>query len=218
MSSNELFELLYNEINLKNHFWWPNYGTFEVVVGAVLTQNTKWQNVESSLLNLKNKGVLSIEGILSLDDETLANLIKPSGFNNVKTKRLKNLLSAISLEFGDFENFKDSVDKEWLISQKGIGAESCSAILCYACERDEMVVDNYTIKIFNFLNYEFESYLEAQEWLCGVDFDMLSKKYDFKSLNELYCAYHGLFVEFGKEHIKGYKFSEHAKNLLTKLI
>lgn len=214
MNSTELFELLYKEINLKDHFWWPNYGSFEVVVGAVLTQNTKWQNVEKSLLNLKEKGVLNLEGILSLDDETLANLIKPSGFMNVKTKRLKNLLSAISLEFGDFESFKECVSKEWLICIKGIGAESCSAILCYACKRDEMVVDNYTIKVLNFLNYEFESYLEAQEWLCSVDFDEVSKKHGFKSLNELYCAYHGLFVEFGKEHIKGYKFSQYAKNLL----
>ncbi|PSM52514.1 3-methyladenine DNA glycosylase [Campylobacter blaseri] len=216
MNSTELFEIVYNNSNFDktNPKWWPNYGTFEVVIGAILTQNTKWDNVELALKNLKNYDLLNLEKLYEIDIETLANLIKPSGFYNIKAKRIKILIKAMQDDFNSFERFKECADREWLLSQKGIGFESCDAILCYACSKEEMVVDNYTLRILNYLNYEFQSYDEAKEWLSYLDIDMLLQKYEFDSINTIFCAYHGAIVEFSKVHFKGKLLSKEAKKLL----
>lgn len=212
----ELFWKLF-ELNLvKNRYWWPSFGEFEVVVSAILTQNTKWQNVETSLANLRQNGVLNLESLAQIKEMDLANLIKPSGFYNQKAKKLKNLCVNIAKEFGDFEGFK-LVSKEWLISQKGIGAETCSAILCYALGRDEMVVDSYTLRVLGYLNYEFESYDEAREWLEALDFGDIFARSSLSDENEIFCYFHGAIVEFCKAHLKGKVFDEFAKNLLDEL-
>ena len=107
----DLFFTLYENASVKNTQWWPNFGTFEVVIGAILTQNTKWQNVEIALCNLKNCDAINLEKIAAMPREKLAELIKPSGFYNMKAKRLQMLCTAIATDFGDFENFKDSFSK-----------------------------------------------------------------------------------------------------------
>lgn len=202
------FELLFwlkNKNLLENspQFWWPNYGTFEVIVGAILTQNTKWQNVEKSLLNLNNKceGDLFLF-LLKSDIENISTLISPSGFKNQKAPRIKKLCENIYEEFGDFENFAQNATRDWLLCQKGIGPESTDAILCYACKKDEMVVDSYTAKLLKSFGYEFESYDEIKEWLmAGVNenFDKITALYG-KNIapNELYSRFHGKIVEYSK--------------------
>lgn len=207
MNSLDLYKFLNKNITLKTKTWWPNYGTFEVIVGAILTQQTKWQNVENSILNLKNHSLLNLEKIANLDIEILANLIKPSGFYNQKSKRLKLLCSAILRDFGDFETFKNEVSRDWLIYQKGIGFESCDSILCYACEKDIMVVDSYTMRLLGFLGYDFQTYDEAQEWLMDIEIS----EYIFQS-------YHGLIVEFCKEHFFRGKFDDFARQNLHNLL
>ncbi|CZE47591.1 3-methyladenine DNA glycosylase [Campylobacter geochelonis] len=217
MTSTELFCALYDDIKLANVTWWPNYGSFEVVVSAVLTQQTKWENVEKSLLNLAKFNTLSLEEIAKIDVESLANLIKPSGFYNNKAKRLNALCKAVVSEFGDFESFKEYVSREWLISQKGIGAETCDAILCYACEREEMVVDSYALRILGYFGYEFESYDEAKEWLSELDFSVVYAMVLDMSEARVCALYHGLIVEFCKKHLKGKEFSDKAKDIFKEI-
>ncbi len=204
-SSFEILEALKKADLLKDTidpFWWPNCGTFEVVVGAILTQQTKWEKVEHSLQNLRDNNFLELEKIAELDSDILARLIKPSGFYNTKAKRLKALCGAIVEEFGDFENFQTAVSRAWLLEQKGVGQESADAILCYACKREVFVVDNYTNKLLKSLGYDFESYEELQEWIVsGIEsnLDNISKLYNCEvDLFTIYSRFHGKIVELGK--------------------
>ncbi len=184
-------------------YWWPNCGTFEVIVGALLTQQTKWEKVEHSLKNLRDHNVLELYSLAELNIDTLAYLIKPSGFYNTKSKRLKLLCQAIVETFGDFENFQNSVSREWLISQKGVGQESADAILCYACKREVFVVDNYTNKLLKSYGYEFESYQELQEWMVhGIEsnYENIQKLYNSEvDLFTIYSRFHGKIVEYEKK-------------------
>ena len=223
MSATELFKALFGCVKLDDFRWWSGYGEFEVVVGAILIQNTNWKNTELALKNLRERGLLELEKIANLSVENLAESVKPSGFYNQKAKRLNSLCKAILAEFGDFESFKFGVSREWLITQKGIGAETCDDILCYACGRDEMVVDSYTLRILGVFGYEFECYDECKEWLSGLDFDEIYALVNlhYKNFpcdeNAVYALYHGLIVEFCKEHLKGKKFDEFAMNLFENL-
>ena len=202
-NSYELLIYLREKDLLKNSpkYWWPNVGTFEVVVGAILTQNTKWENVEKALEKWKKeKGEWRVEDLLIVDEGYLAEVIKPVGFYNQKAKRLKLLAKNILDDFGDFESFKENVDREWLLSQKGIGFESADSILCYGCFRETMVVDSYTKRLLKKAGYEFESYDEMKEW-CerGVleNWDKLSKFYE-DDMNLCFARFHGKIVEFMK--------------------
>lgn len=217
MRSEELFLALNEVIDFDfriNPFWWPDYGTFWVIIGAVLTQNTKWENVENSLNNLRNHGIKNLDDVLNLDEINLANMIKPSGFYNVKAKRLIELSNAILSKFVSFEEFSQNVTRRWLVSQKGIGLESTDGILCYACKRDIMVVDRYALRILGFLGYEFEKYDEAKEWLENINKDKIDKNMQD---NELFAKYHGLIVEFCKAHFKKGNFDNFAIQILKKL-
>ena len=182
-------------------YWWPNAGSFEVVVGALLTQNTKWENVQKALDKWKmEKGEWRVEDIANTDAIYLAQFIKSVGFYNQKAKRLINLSKNILKDFGDFEGFRENVDREWLLSQKGIGFESADSILCYGCFREIMVVDSYTKRLLKKAGYEFESYDELREW-CerGVreNWDKLEKFYE-NDLNLCFARFHGKIVEFMK--------------------
>lgn len=218
MRSDELFCAIWESgISIKDN-WWPDFGTFSVVISAILVQRTKWENVENSLINLKNAKLFELENLANCDVQNLASLIKPSGFFNQKAVRLKNLCTAIVREFGEFGEFKRKVGREWLYLQKGIGLETCDAILCYACERENMVVDNYTTKILSYLNFEFESYDEAKSWLENIDSDKICKFLGQNlTQNQIYAKFHGLIVEFCKIHLKGQNFSQKAQEILDAL-
>ncbi len=210
MDSFDLLRGLKNLSYLKDErdpFWWPNSGTFEVVVGAILTQQTKWQKVEKSLENLKEANLLDLSKLAKIDHREIAPLVKPSGFYNTKAKRVKTLCQNIVKEFSTFENFQENVSREWLLSQKGIGEETADSILCYACYRDEMVVDSYTQRILQALGYEFESYEEIAHWLKEGISDNLSKIYELYGkeipLNQIYARFHGKLVEYAKDYVKG---------------
>ena len=178
--------------------WWPNYGSFEVVVGAILTQNTKWENVKSALNNLEDN--LEIEKIASFEPLSLAEMIKPAGFYNQKAKRLIALSRNILRDFGDFETFKEEVSRDWLLAQKGVGFETADSILCYGCSREIMVVDSYTKRLLKKAGYEFESYDELREW-CerGIEenWNKIDEIYE-NDLNLCFARFHGKIVEFMK--------------------
>lgn len=188
-----------NLLQNKPPLWWPAHGTFEVVVGAVLTQNSQWTRVEQSLSNLREAGILSPDALAEADLETLGELIRPSGVFKNKSKVLKMLAGATVEAFGDFDTFRDEVTREWLLAQNGIGPETADSILCYACGRDAMVVDAYTARLLNAFGYEFESYDDLQAWCV----EGLAGAFGEAELPEVYARFHGMIVEYVKRHKKG---------------
>ena len=178
--------------------WWPGDSPFEVMVGAVLTQNTNWTNVSKAIDNLKNENFLSFEKLHELPVELLAEKIKPAGYFNLKASRLKNLLDFIGEEyFGSIEDMfsEDTLNlREKILTVKGIGPETADSILLYAGNKPVFVVDTYTHRIFCRHNViaEEEGYYEIQEYFT------LSLPEDVKLFNE----YHALIVRLGKEFCK----------------
>lgn len=214
-NSFELFAFLYSLDLLKDSpsWWWPNCGEFEVIIGAILTQNTRWENVQKSFQNLYTHQLIfphqdqkNLLSIAQSDLSRLAYLIAPSGFANQKSQRLKKLAQNILHSFGDYQTFFQEVNQDWLIAQKGIGEESRDAILNYACQREVMVVDKYTYKLLCSCGYEMQDYCEIQDWLTdGIvqNLDKIAKFYSFEiSLAQVYARFHGKIVEFSKRGLR----------------
>jgi endonuclease-3 related protein len=200
MSGFELYCYLRDKNLLKNSpkYWWPNVGSEWCLVTTILTQNTKWQNVEKSMNNL---GEINLDKLMKMDTLYLSELIAPSGFKNQKATRLKLLANNIIEEFGDFENFKENVSREWLLNQKGIGLESADAILCYVCFREVMVVDKYTQKLLAKNGYEFFEYEDIQSYLENEildNWDKISHENE-NNLNLCFARFHGMIVEYMKK-------------------
>jgi len=191
----------------RDPLWWPKSGTFEVIVGALLTQQTKWERVEESLANLKEHGFLSLEALSKADIQHISTLIKPSGFYNTKAQRIQMLCTHILDDFGTFEAFQNDVDRQWLLAQKGIGMESADSILCYGCGREVFVVDSYTQRLLKALGYTFEGYMQIQEWMqVGIEenLEKLQDIYKYEiELHTIYARFHGKIVEYAKTFIHG---------------
>jgi endonuclease-3 related protein len=137
---------------LLEHFgpqhWWPGETPLEVMVGAVLTQNTAWVNVERAIDALRAAGELSLEALVRITEEDLARRIRPAGYFRVKARRLKNLiLTAHGLGDGDLDAFlarpTDEL-RQTLLAVSGVGPETADSILLYAAQRPVFVVDAYT--------------------------------------------------------------------------
>lgn len=188
---------------LFDHFgpqqWWPGETPLEVLVGAVLTQNTNWANVSRAIGNLKEENLLSFAALGSLPDAVLAEKIRPSGYFNLKARRLKNLLALIRREepAGDLDLFfaqETATLREKLLSAKGIGPETADSILLYAAGKPVFVVDAYTYRMLtrHGLIGEETDYAEMQELF------MAALPADAALFNE----YHALIVRLGKEYCK----------------
>ncbi len=179
-------------IKERSQWWWPGAGSFEVIIGAILTQNTTWYNVEKSLHNLQ--GFLHLDNFLTLNIQALKEQIRPSGFYNQKAPRLHIIAKNIKTEFKTFEQFKQKVDRTWLLNQKGLGKESTDSILNYGCMRDIMVVDSYTKRLLEreyaitFKDYDsYQDYLES-----GI-------RSAYPQNTALHFArFHGMIVEYQK--------------------
>ncbi len=193
-SAFEIYRYLEKKNLLANSpkYWWPNAGTFEVLVGAILTQNTTWTNVEKSLKNLE--GFLTLERFLMLREDELKERIRPSGFYNQKGPRLLQLANNVKTEFQSFDSFQQSVSRKWLLAQKGIGEESADAILCYGCFRAEMVIDSYTKRLFKEFGVVFKKY---REYKAFVEQGM-REHFSQDELFEVFAAFHGMIVEYNK--------------------
>jgi len=195
MDSYTLYQEL-DSLGLLSHrpsHWWPNAGTFEVVVGAILTQNTTWKNVEKSLQNLE--GCLTLEELLQLDEEKLKEHIYPSGFYNQKAPRLLALAKNIAETFQSFERFQSEVSRAWLLEQKGIGPETADSILCYACLREEMVVDSYTKRVLGEHGIVLPNYTAYKTFLEEGIREQCPKE----DLNLIFSRFHGMIVEYNKK-------------------
>ena len=174
--------------------WWPGETSFEVMLGAILTQNTSWGNVEKAIQRLKGKGVLNPEGIYRLKKSQLASLIKSSGYYRIKADRLKAFVNFLYEEFdGELKKMKkERLEelREKLLGVKGIGPETADSILLYGLKKPVFVVDVYTRRILSRhrMISEKASYEEVQKLFMG------HLPQDEKLFNE----YHALFVHLGK--------------------
>lgn len=158
--------------------WWPGQTAFEVIVGAVLTQNTAWANVERAIANLRAEGLLELDSLWRADPDRVRALIRPSGFYNVKYRRLRALLDYLHAD-GYWERLGSApVDalRAELGAVPGIGPETCDSILLYAFQRPVMVVDAYTRRLLARLGHAWAMrapYDEVQRFLtadvpCGA--------------------------------------------------
>ena len=192
----EIYEILLDHFGPQR--WWPGETPFEIMVGAVLTQNTNWTNVSKAIDNLKREKLLSFAKLHGLPVEVLAEKIRPAGYFNLKAARLKNLLNFIAQEYngsleemfaGDMFTLRAEI-----VSVKGIGPETADSILLYAGNKPVFVVDAYTHRIFarHDIVAEEDRYHEIQEYFA------LSLPEDVKLFNE----YHALIVRTGKEFCK----------------
>lgn len=131
--------------------WWPGDTPFEVAVGAILTQNTAWKNVEKAIANLREAEVLTPEAMHQTPAEVLQELIRPSGYYRMKAVKLKNFLAllreAADLDMERLAAYPMHELRPMLLSVKGIGPETADSILCYALEKPSFVVDAYTFRI-----------------------------------------------------------------------
>ncbi|MBW2093579.1 MAG: endonuclease III domain-containing protein [Deltaproteobacteria bacterium] len=187
---------------LLDHFgtqsWWPWETTLEIMIGAVLTQNTNWANVEKAIHNLKEHGLLSVEALNALSPDELAKEIRPAGYFNVKAKRLKNLIRFL------FERYEGSLTelageetgnlREQLLAVNGIGPETADSILLYSLGRPVFVVDAYTHRIL--LRHGMADEQVDYHALQGMFMDNLPE--DVRLFNE----FHALIVRTGKEYCK----------------
>jgi endonuclease-3 related protein len=174
--------------------WWPGETSFEVMVGAILTQNTSWRNVEKAIQKLKGKGVLNPGGIHRLKKSELARLIRSSGYYRIKADRLKSFIDLLFEEYdGDLKRMKrESLGelRERLLGVRGIGPETADSILLYGVKKPAFVVDAYTKRILSRHDIipEKASYEEIQKLF------MDHLPHDEKLFNE----YHALLVHLGK--------------------
>jgi endonuclease-3 related protein len=192
----EIYELLFRSYGPRH--WWPAETPFEVCVGAILTQNTSWRNVEKAIANLKGTGLLSPQALRDVPVERLAEVIRPAGFFNLKAKRLKAFIGWL------FASHAGSLERlfagEWpmlreeLLAVPGIGPETCDAILLYAGGKPSFVVDAYTRRLFAGLGLipEDAGYEDVRALF------MENLPLDPALFNE----YHALIVEHGKEHCR----------------
>ncbi|MEA3274831.1 MAG: endonuclease III domain-containing protein [Pseudomonadota bacterium] len=177
--------------------WWPADSPFEVMVGAILTQNTSWTNVTRALAGLRDRISLDARAILSLPTEELAKGIRPAGYFNVKAQRLQAFCRGY-LESGGFERLSRLQTPElrrWLLAIHGVGPETADDILLYAFERPVFVVDAYTRRVFTRLGLleggeGYEAIRHRLEASLGPD-------------TGLFNEYHALIVRHGKQTCRG---------------
>ncbi|HVQ00155.1 MAG TPA: endonuclease [Candidatus Thermoplasmatota archaeon] len=201
-----------------NHFghqhWWPIneqyheiHGSdprFEIIIGAILTQNTAWSNVEKALERLREHHALTAESIAHLTLRTLKNLIQPSGFFNQKAQRLKTISSHLLQEYQANLTFFFSRDaptiRRELLDLNGIGPETADSILLYAGDKPAFVIDAYTRRISRRLplTASTESYDELQ----GFFVETLQKRYPKDQLVPVYQELHALMVELAKNYCR----------------
>ncbi len=173
--------------------WWPAESPFEVMIGAVLTQNTAWTNVQRAITNLKQADCLRPEAMLALSDSRLAELIRPSGYYNVKTKRLRALLTAWH-RIGGFEamsRMRTSELRTFLLDINGIGPETADDILLYAFERPVFIIDTYTRRLLSQLGMirGDEPYTTLQQ----------AMEHALRKHTGIYGEYHALIVRHAKQ-------------------
>jgi endonuclease-3 related protein len=192
-----IYGLIYRDLfaHYGEQDWWPGQTRFEVITGAILTQNTAWTNVEKAIRNLKKAKLLSPEKMHQVKIERLSKLIRSAGYFNVKARRLKNFTELL------FSNYEGSLSRLFkldtetlraeLLSVNGIGPETADSILLYAANRPAFVVDAYTKRIL------------LRHKLCkeNATYDEIQKNFtkNLRPDKKIFNEYHALIVRVGKE-------------------
>ncbi|SHG94969.1 DNA-3-methyladenine glycosylase III [Thermosyntropha lipolytica DSM 11003] len=200
LADSEFFYQIYEM--LLAHFgprgWWPGESTWEIMVGAVLTQAVAWKNVEKAILNLKRAGLLELEAMCRAEEGKIAELIKPALYHRQKARKLKNLAGYVKERYGGnlelmFSQETKNLRGE-LLSLWGIGKETADSILLYAGEKPVFVIDAYTIRIFSRLGIVDQN----------TSYDMMQELMHrfLPSEVELYNEYHALLVALGANYCK----------------
>lgn len=194
VSGDEAIRALYQHLAAAygEQHWWPADTGFEVMVGAILTQNTAWTNVERALARLQARIRLSPEAVLGLAEPALAELIRPCGYYNLKARRLRGFCAALIEAGGEAALAAMPTEplRRWLLGINGIGPETADDILLYAFERPVFVVDAYTRRLFRRLgtidgDAGYEQIRQRVEAALGPD-------------TACFNAYHALIVRHAK--------------------
>ncbi len=197
MSLKRVYNRLYKHYGPQG--WWPGDTPFEIMVGAVLTQNTAWVNVERAIANLIEAEALSPEVIIKTHPKRLASWLKPSGYFNIKAKRLKNFCRWY-VQNGAYSNLSKWPTRELrkgLLSVNGVGPETADDILLYAFDRPVFVIDAYTRRLFKRLGMiEGDEHYETLRKL----FESTLKK--STDTVQLFNEYHALIVNHAKDYCK----------------
>lgn len=187
----EIYRLLYGTYGAQH--WWPADSPFAVMVGAVLTQNTAWTNVERALARLTERIPLTAEAILALEPAALAEAIRPAGYFNVKARRLRAFCAAYAAEGGldAWSRLDTATLRLRLLAIDGVGPETADDMLLYALGRPVFVVDAYTRRLFARLGVlsgseGYELIRHGFERALGPD-------------TQLFNEYHALIVRHAKE-------------------
>ncbi len=195
----KIYKLLYTEFGPRH--WWPGDTRLEIIIGAILTQNAAWHNVEKAIRNLKRARLLSVKRLSEVKRTRLSKLIRASGYYNIKSLRIKNFLTFLNQRYAGniLRMFKVEAAhlRRELLGIKGIGPETADSILLYAGERPAFVVDGYTKRIFSRHGYieEDADYEQVQRlFLKNLPVDV-----------GLFNEFHALIVELGKSLCKSKK-------------
>ncbi|RKY32330.1 MAG: endonuclease III domain-containing protein [Candidatus Omnitrophota bacterium] len=189
-----IYKILYSHFGPQR--WWPAESAFEVMVGAILTQNTNWGNVSRAIDNLRQNKLITPNKLYKLPQERLALLIRPTGYYNIKAKRLREFLRFF------LKNYKGSISRisreriwrlrEFLLAIKGIGPETADSIMLYALNKPVFVIDTYTKRILlrhGFISPDF-GYAEVQNLFMK----------NLKPQAGLFNEFHALLVRLAKEY------------------
>lgn len=188
-----IYELLHRYYGPQH--WWPGETQMEVILGAILTQNTSWTNVEKAIHNLKQYNCLDAKSLKKISRDHLATLIKPAGYFNIKAKRIKNFITYIFDAYDgnvkQMERVSTSRLREELLRVNGIGPETADSILLYAFARPVFVIDAYTKRIW------LRHYLVAED----VDYYGLQDEFiqHLEKDEKLFNEYHALIVRVAKD-------------------
>ena len=188
----DIYQLLYEQYGPQH--WWPAETPLEMIIGAILTQSAAWTNVEKAIHNLKASVDLSIEGLQKLPQDELARLIYPSGYYNVKARKVKAFVDWLAERYGGDLDRLFALDvatmRKELLSVHGVGEETADSIILYAAHQPIFVIDAYTRRIITRLGLgpQKETYSSFQALF------MDNLPHDEALFNE----YHALLVQHGK--------------------
>ena len=178
--------------------WWPGDSALEIMIGAILTQNTNWQNVSKAIKKIKEKELLNVKALFQIDEQKLSQLIKSCGYYNLKAKRLKNFIRFFCQKYDGLTEQMFKEDWQYLrgelLTVNGIGQETADSILLYAGGKPVFVVDTYTKRIFQ--RHELVSSEDSYEQIQQVFMKNLPEDY------RLYNEFHAQIVMVGKKYCK----------------
>jgi len=192
----KIYDLLLDRFGQQH--WWPGQTPFEIIVGAILTQNTNWTNVEKAIDNLKAASLIEPDKLHNTNHDRLAELIRPAGYYNIKAKRLRNFLDWLFETYdGDLSQLEDlDTDslRQQLLNINGIGLETADSIVLYAFNKPIFVVDTYTCRVMG--RHQFVE--------PGADYEQVRDIFEsfLPSDVELFNEFHALLVMVGKNFCK----------------